>query len=185
MFDFLKTSEKGEAISGKKNTKFEVTLKEVKSLSTRAKEHMRVEKVAEKGGFLKLRSHKVTGRELNVATDYIDDSIMQVKNVQSETLQHILQLYQTLDALDEEHVAGILSAIKAAEAATDLARINDKTIGKIANYLMQDELVLAHKEEQRQKIEALEKRIKSTCFMTCCALVVASVSLVICLLLLL
>lgn len=122
---------------------------------------------------------------MNAATTRIDDSIIQGKKVQFETLQHIIQLYKALDVLDEEHIAGILSAIKAAEVAADLARINDENIGKIANYLMKDARVLAHEEEQSQKMETLEKRLKSTYIAAGCALAVASVSLVICLALLL
>lgn len=122
---------------------------------------------------------------MNAATTRIDDSIIQGKKVQFETLQHIIQLYKALDVLDEEHIAGILSAIKAAEVAADLARINDENIGKIANYLMKDARVLAHEEEQSQKVESLEKRLKSTYIAASCALAVASVSLVICLALLL
>lgn len=55
MLDFLKTAEKREAITSEKSSKFEVTLKEVEGLSDRATEHTRVERVAEKGGFLKAR----------------------------------------------------------------------------------------------------------------------------------
>ncbi len=180
MFDFLKTIEKKEAVPGEKKSKLEVTLKEVGDLSAKAKAQKRVEKVSEKGKFLKLGSHKVTGKELNAVTAHIDESIIQTKNVQIETLQHIVQLYQALDALDEEHIAGILSAIKAAEVATDLARINDENIGKITNYLMQDERILAYKKEQDDKIASLVNKLKTAYYVAGGALVVAFVSLALC-----
>ena len=180
MFDFMKASGKKEATPDEKKSKFEVALQEVEELSRHANEHTRVEKVPEQGKFLKLGSHKVTGKELNAAAAHIDDSIIQTRNTQIETLQHISQLYQALDALDAEHIAGILSALKAAETATDWARINDENIGKITSYLMQDDRVLAHKKEQEAQIATLEKKLKSAYFVAGGAAVVAFTSLVLC-----
>ena len=178
MFDFMKALGKKETTPGENESKFEVALQEIEGLSLEANEHKRVEKVPEQGKFLKLGSHKVTGREMNTATAHIDDSIIQVKNVQIETLRHITQLYQALDALDAEHIAGILSAIKAAETATDWARINDENIGKITSYLVQDGRVLAHKEEQENRITALENKVKTAYFVAGSAIVMAFASLV-------
>lgn len=181
MFDFLKTTDKKEGSASENKPKFEVALQEVEELSLNAKEHKRVEKVSEQGKFLKIRSHKVTGKELNTVAAHIDDSIIQAKNVQIETLRHIVQLYQALDALDTEHIAGILTAIKAAETATDWARINDENIGKIASYLMQDDRVLALKKEQEDRISALENKVKTSYSVAIGAVLVAFVCLVLCL----
>lgn len=184
MFDFKKASGKKETAPGEKQPRFEVALQEVADLSRKANEHERVEPVSEKGKFLKLGTHKVTGKELNVATTHIDDSIIQMKNVQIETLRHIVQLYQVVDALDAEHIAGILAAVKAAETATDWARINDENIGKITSYLMQDDRVLAYKKEQDDRIAILENKIKAAYFVAGGAVVVALASLVLCLIML-
>lgn len=178
MFEFLKSTDKKEAIPGEENSKFDVALTEVENLSLQVKDHSCVEKVPEQGNFLKLGSHKVTGKELNAVTTHIDDSIIQVKNVQIETLRHILQLYQGLDALDAEHVAGILAALKAAETATDLAHINDENIGKIISFLMQDNRVLAHKKEQDERIATLETKVKKAYLVACGAVVLVFASLV-------
>lgn len=181
MFDFKKASVKKEAAPGEKQPRFEVALQEVESLSLKAKEHERLKPVSEQGKFLKIGSHKVTGKELNKATAHIDDSIIEMKNVQIDALRHIIQLYQVVDALDAEHIAGILAAAKAAETATDWARINDENIGKITNYLIQDDRVLAHKKEQETKIAVLERKVKNAYFIAGGAAVVAFVSLVLCL----
>ena len=182
MFDFIKASGKKEAAPGETKSKFEVALQEVDGLSQQVSEHKHVEKVPEQGKFLKLGSHKVTGKELNSTAAHIDDTIIQIKNAQVETLRHIAQLYQALDALDAEHVAGILSAVKAAETATDWARINDENIGKITNYLMRDERVVAHKNEQESKIAELERKIKNAYLLAGGAIVLALVSFVLCVL---
>ena len=181
MFDFKRVSGKKETTSNATESKFELAVREVEGLSHQAEKHIRVQKVPEQGKFLKIGSHKVTGKELNEATAQMDNSIIQAKNVQMETLRHIVQLYEALDALDAEHVAGVLSAIKAAETATDWARVNDENIGKITNYLMQDGRVLAHKKEQETKIVALEHKIKQAYFVAGGAVVVALVSLLLCL----
>ena len=86
-----------------------------------------------------------------------------------------------IGALDEEHIAGILTAIKAAETASDLAHINDENIGKIIDYLMQDDQVLAHKNEQESRIAALENKIKTAYLVAGGAALAALVSLILCL----
>lgn len=181
MFDFKKTSGKKETAPSEMKSKLEIAVREVEDLSLKAKEHKRVEKVSEQGKFLKLGSHKVTGKELNSATAHIDESMIQMKNVQIDTLRHIIQLYQVVDSLDEEHIAGILAALKAAETATDWARVNDENIGKITAYLMKDEKVLAHKKELESKIIALERKAKNAYYVAGAAVVVALASIVICL----
>lgn len=179
MFDFIKASGKKEASPSENKSKFEVALQEVETLSAQAKDHTRVEKVPEQGKFLKLGSHKVTGKELNAVAAHMDDAIIHAKNVQIETLRHIGCLYQALDSLDAEHIAGILTAIKAAETATDWARINDENIGKITSYLMQDDRVLAYKKEQDDKISALETKLRKAYLVAGASAVMAFVSFVI------
>lgn len=185
MFEFKRASGKKETAPGEKKSNIELAVLEVEELSQKAKEHKPVEKVSEKGKFLKLGSHKVTGRELNTTATHIDDSIIQMKNVQIETLDHVIQLYKVVDSLDAEHIAGILAATKAAEVATDWARINDENIGKITAYLMKDERVIAHEKEQMTRIAVLENKVKKAYFVACGAVVVAVASLVICLMTLL
>lgn len=181
MFDFKKASGKKETVPSEMKSKLEIAVREVEDLSIKAKEHKRVDKVSEKGKFLKLGSHKVTGRELNTTATHIDDSIIQMKNVQIETLHHVIQLYKVVDSLDAEHIAGILAATKAAEVATDWARINDENIGKITAYLMKDERVIAHEKEQMNRIAALENKIKKAYYVAGGAVAVAVASLIICL----
>ena len=185
MFDFIKTSGKKETAPSGDVSKFDLARKEVESLSRKANEHTRACKVPEQGKFLKLGSHKVTGKELNTVATHVDDSIIQAKNVQIAILRHIDQLYQTLDALDAEHIAGVLSATEAAEKAKDLASINDQNIGKIICYLTQDDRVLTYRNEQESKVAALERKVKMAYILTGSAILTAVVSLVTCLIALL
>lgn len=181
MLDFMKASGKKAAAPVEEQAKFEIARKEIERLSLQAKEHTPIEKVPEQGKFLKLRSHKVTGKELNTAATHVDESIIQTKSVQIETLRHIDQLYQALDALDAEHIAGILAATEAAEKAKDLANINDQNIGKIISYLTQDDRVLAYRNEQQSRIATLEPKIKTAYLVAGSSAIVAFVSLVFCL----
>lgn len=180
MLDFLRLSDKKESTPDEKQPKFDTAIHEVEQLSLMAKEYSQVEQVAEHGRFLNLGSHKVTGKELNTVTAHIDDSFIQTKNVQKETLQHIVQLYRALDALDADHIAGILTAIRAAETATDWARINDENIGKITNYLLQDDRIQAYKKEQDDRMATLETKIKTAYIVAGSAIAIAFVSLVLC-----
>lgn len=185
MLDFMKASGKKVATPVGEQAKYEIARKEVESLSLQAKEHAPIEKVPEQGKFLKLGSHKVTGKELNTTATHVDESIIETKKVQIETLRHIDQLYQALDALDAEHIAGILAATEAAEKAKDLANINDQNIGKIISYLTQDDRVLAYRNEQESRIATLERKIKTVYLVAGSAVLAAVVGLATCLIALL
>lgn len=184
MFEFMKASGKKEADLREQNAKFAIALQEVDDLSNRAKAHKSIETVPERGKFFKIGAHKVTGKELNVAAGHIDESIIQVKNVQIETLRHIEQLYRVLDTLDGEYVSGILEATEAAEMAKNLASINDENIGKIVRYLSQDDRVRAYKTEQESRMATLESKIKTAYILAGSSAIVALVSLVFCLVIL-
>ena len=146
----------------------------------KAKEHTPVTPVAEKGKILKLGTHKVTGKELNQATAHIDDTIIQAKNGQIAILNHIAQLYKIIDALDAEHIAGILAASKAAETATDWARVNDENITKIITILSKDDRIVAHENAQERRISGLEKKLKIAWILAISAVAIAVVSLICC-----
>lgn len=180
MFDFMKASGKRDNAQGEEKSKFETARNEVQALSLQAEAHTPVTRVSEKGKFLKIGSHKVTGKELNNMAIHIDTSIIQAKNVQIETLRHVDQLYRVLDALDGEYVTGILAATEAAEKAKDLANINDQNIGKIITYLTQDDRVLAYRKEQEVKIATLERKIKPAYLVAGSSVIVALISLVLC-----
>ena len=181
MFDFMKASGKRDSIQGEEKSKFEAARNEVQALSLQAEAHTPVTRVSEKGKFLKIGSHKVTGKELNDIAAHIDNSTIQVRNVQIETLRHVDQLYQALDALDAEHIAGILTATEAAEKAKDLANVNDQNIGKIISYLTQDNRILTYRKEQESKVEALERKVKVAYIVAGSATAVAFISLITCL----
>ena len=181
MLDFLKISEKKENTPVEKAPKFEVALREVDELSLKAKAYQRIEPVAEHGKFLKFGAHKVTGKELNTVAAHIDDTVIQTRNVQIETLQHIIRLYETVESLDEDHIASVLAAMKAAETATGWARINEENIDKITNYLIQDDRFLAYKQEQEDRFIALENKLKTAYLVAGCSVAAAVTSLVLCL----
>lgn len=181
MFELMKTLGKKENAHDEGQSKFEIARNEVQALSLQAEAHKPVLPVPEKGKFLKLGSHKVTGKELNDTAAHIDTSIIQAKNVQIESLRHIDQLYQALDALDAEHIAGILTATEAAEKAKDLANVNDQNIGKIISYLTQDNRILTYRKEQESKVAALERKVKVAYIVAGGATAVAFISLITCL----
>ena len=62
MFDFMKASGKRDNIQGEEKSKFEAARNEVQALSLQAEAHTPVTRVSEKGKFLKIGSHKVTGK---------------------------------------------------------------------------------------------------------------------------
>ena len=86
-----------------------------------------------------------------------------------------------MESLDEDHIASVLAAMKAAETATGWARINEENIDKITNYLIQDDRFLAYKQEQEDRFIALENKLKTAYLVAGCSVAAAVTSLVLCL----
>ena len=71
--------------------------------------------------------------------------------------------------------------MKAAETATGWARINEENIDKITNYLIQDDRFLAYKQEQENRLRALENKLKAAYIVAGCSIAAALASLALCL----
>ena len=118
-----------------KRQNFDIAMKSIKDLSDQAKEHEPLDRVSNSGGFLGLGDHKVTGYELNNVVSQVEDQLVDMKNFDLGFLDIITSIYKALDALDREHISGILIAANAAKVASDKATQNVETIQKIVKVL--------------------------------------------------
>lgn len=86
-------------------------------------------------GVVWLRDHKVTGTELNKVIFQIIDYLTQINIFHSGIINEFGQVYHAFEALDQDYIAGILIAVKSAEAASQKAEQGVDSIQKIVQVL--------------------------------------------------
>lgn len=123
---------------------FEKSKNELKASLAKVPKNLEFQTVKISGGFLGIRDHKVTGYELNDTISQVQDYLMKFNQLNTNFIKEFGQVYNALEALDNDYIQAILIAIKAAEKANDDVKIaqNDisKTIGiqkKTINVLKQ------------------------------------------------
>lgn len=89
-------------------------------------------------------NHKVTGKELNELTVQIQSHLHSVNNTQIKLIKQFGEVYIALEALDREHIAGILTSIKATEKTSERIAATQEQIKKII-------------EDQKKTLEVLKK----------------------------
>ena len=118
-----------------KRQNFDDAMASIKSYATAAQEPENLSSFPTSGGFLGLGEHKVTGRELNKLTSQIEDYLISLNQFDIGMIDAFVGVYNALDSLDREHIAGILSAANAAKAASDKATKNVESISAIVEVL--------------------------------------------------
>lgn len=108
--------------------------------------------VAERGEFFGLGTHKVTGKEFNTALSKIYDELIQSRQSELTMYDYITALSKSIDALDADHVSGILVASNIAKAADDKANENSQNIEKLVSLFKNN----PYYQEEKQ---ALEKKV--------------------------
>lgn len=129
-----------------KRQNFDTAMKSIKDFSDQATEHEPLARVSYSEGLFDLFDHKVTGTELNRVVSQIEDQLVDFKNYNLGFLDLITNIYKALDALDQEHISGILIAANAAKVASDKATKNVEAIEKIVKIL----------KDFKEKLEKLE-----------------------------
>lgn len=125
---------KDKAITVKRQN-FDAAMMSIKAFSDQAAKHKSIDKVSDSGGLFGLGNHKVTGVELNQMISQTEDQLIDAKNYIMELFDVTSSIYKALDALDKEHISGILIAANAARTASDTATKNVKSIEKIIKVL--------------------------------------------------
>lgn len=101
---------------------FDKSLCKLKQLSSTMPDNCTLTKVAESGGLLGLGSHKVTGQELNQLTGIIQNKLISINNTLINFHKEFGTVYNTLNTLDNEYIAGILTVIE------DTQRVSSQTL---------------------------------------------------------
>ena len=104
------------------SNKFDEAKKRLKTFSNSKHSAIDLESVATHGGLFDWFEHRVTGIELNGLTAQIQKYLISINDMQIKSIKEFAQVYQALEALDEEYIPAILTAIKAAEEASAQAK---------------------------------------------------------------
>ena len=112
-----------------KRQKFENAMTSIENFSKKANTNTKLEKV--EGNFF----GTVKEKNINIFVSQVEDRLIELKNFDLGTLDIITNIYKALDALDKEHISGILIAANSAKAASDKANENVKAIEKIIKVL--------------------------------------------------
>lgn len=128
------TDEQSEGIVVERQN-FDEAMKSIKAFAENTKIHEDLGRVPTSGGLFGWGDHKVTGSELNETVSQVEDQLIDIKNFDSGVLDIATDIYKALEALDEEHISGILIAANAAKAASDKATKNVDAIQRIIKVL--------------------------------------------------
>jgi len=152
-----------------KRDKFDAAKKQLENLSKSIPISVELQSVPTDGGLFGWFNHSVTGIELNGLTAQIQKYLITLNDQTKKTVKGFDEVYKVLDTLDKEYIAGILTAVKAAEQASIQARDsaseaqkNSEDILKIIEVQTQTIDVLSKfKDNAEEQIKQLSKRLKN------------------------
>lgn len=135
---------------------FEVALNNLKELAEQTPSDIGLDKVDSEGGLFGWFHHNVTGDELNKITTQIQGYLIGFNDLHIKEIKEVEQIYKAIDSLDKEYIPAILSAVKAAEAASDQAKRAQKDINKLIEAHKKSIKVLEQHKERLDRLQHLE-----------------------------
>lgn len=107
---------------------FESAKQKIKSFAEKLPANPRLNRVSEDAGPFGWFDHDVSGKELNELTSQIQDCLVSNNQNIRKTIQEFRVIYETLEYLDKDYLAGIVASVKAAEAASKVAKKNTEKL---------------------------------------------------------
>ena len=139
-----------------KKHNFDKAKNNIKQFSLTKPDQLAVKKVDVNGGLFNWFDHKVTGAELNSLTNQIQDYLIKFNNLNSKFIKEFGEVYNALEALDNEYIQGILISVKAAEQASMEAKEAQKDIKRTIEVQKQTLKVLENFKNKLDKFKYLE-----------------------------
>ncbi|OHW62290.1 hypothetical protein EUAN_13600 [Andreesenia angusta] len=113
-----------------KTHNFESSKNKIKAFSRQTPTTPELKKVNISGGPFGWGDHKVTGYELNSLTTQIQDYFKDFNSLHIKLVQEFGEVYNALEALDEDYIKGILIAIKGVEKTSDEVKVAQNDIAQ-------------------------------------------------------
>lgn len=111
-----------------KKHNFELAKQNIKSFAENLPDNPRLNRVSEDAGPFGCFDHDVSGKELNELTSQIQNCLVSNNQSIRKTIQEFRVIYETLEYLDKDYLAGIVASVKAAEAASEAANKNTEKL---------------------------------------------------------
>lgn len=156
---------------------FEIAKSNIEEFSKKLPANPSFRRVDENGWFLGFTEHNVTGNEMNRFIGEVQSKLIDVNNTLRGAIGEFKEVYNALDALDNEYISGILKSIEEAENASNQALSAQKDVDVTVRNLKKTVEGLIHLKEsvselsesvddlQKQKrIEDKVMRRNKTCF---------------------
>ena len=141
-----------------KKHSFVLAQKRIKEFSEKSEAELEIDRVRTDGGFLGLGDHKVTGAELNRRLESIQEHFIAVNTTNNKVIKEFREVYNALDALDKEYIAGILANVKAIEKTSNDVRVQQGTLKQHHEKLAYQQNKLdAHQTEIEKNVESISK----------------------------
>ena len=140
-----------------KSHNFENSKNQLKKFSEAIPSQTELPTVADKGGLLGWFDHKVTGDELNVLTNKVQEHLINNNKLLVQFFKEFGQVYNTFEALDKEYIQIMITAIKAAEEASNQAENSaskaEKNTVDIKKMMKAQDEIIEHLTVFKNKIE--------------------------------
>lgn len=141
-----------------KRHNFDLAQKRLKEFSEKGEAKLAIDRVRTDGGFFGLGNHKVTGSELNSRLETIQEHFITVNTTNNKIIKEFREVYNALDALDKEYIAGILANVKAIEKTSNDVRVQQGTLKQHHEKLAKQQSKLdAHQTEIEKNVENISK----------------------------
>ena len=134
---------------------FQQAKKSLKLFTEEAQKDVGLSTVSPKGGLFKLVNHKVTGKELNMTISEIQDHLIHFNKLSQNFVNEFVQVYHAFESLDKDYIAGIVTAIKAAEEVSKREQQDRKDIKRMIEQHELSVRVLRNFKEDIDKIKHL------------------------------
>lgn len=156
--------------------KLDEALQSLQKLSNETKTHHSLTTVPEHGKWFGLGSHKVTGKELNTTLSQINDEIVRSKNLNLAILNHITILYQTIDALDDSHISGIMTVANATKEVDDKLSVYSENFEIITELLKNNPQYI----KLENTVNTMGKKLKTAYYIAGSSIALAIITLLLC-----
>lgn len=146
---------------------FEDAVQHIQAFSGQTSPDLGLDKVKSNGGLFGWFDHIVTGEELNKVIGRVQDYLIKFNGLHTEFISEFGQVYKALESLDKEYIPAILSAVKAAEEASNQAKAAQKDIKKTIDTqkkvidILSDHKKKLDKYKHLENIDEIWKDIKS------------------------
>jgi len=154
--------------------KFNIAKKRLKELLNNNLPDVNLTTVDTDGWFFGIGDHKVTGTEFNNRIKLIQNIMIDLKNLHILSTGEITEIYNVINALDEEYIPAILTSIKAVEVvAFDIEKtikVLKKTVdtlyefkNKIDRYEHLEKIddIWDYTHENKKNIKSIHSKIKN------------------------